>query len=171
VLIGEFTGMTHRLAGRKRALARELRRDSGSQNLPATLGAVIAVAEQTEGVHLGRLIAALQPDRQAAEDSLAAILREAASMEPEQPSPLQDFLREWEPVIAETAAAAAGDADAAARLAPRLDQLADNADWAALVGVLRRILDGDPSGDLLQGLDDIDTAIATEVLTRLSDPA
>jgi hypothetical protein len=38
------------------------------------------VAERTDGVRLGELIAALQPDRQAAEQALAEILRAAVSL-------------------------------------------------------------------------------------------
>ena len=169
-LISQLTGMTHNLADTVRVLAGELRQDTGG-HLPGTLGEVIESAEQTEGVRLGQLITALQPDTQAAEAALAQILATAASTDPDRDA-IQDLLQQWEPVIALTAAAAAGDPQAAAQLTPLLDQLAQDEDWAALAGVLRRIAGGEHGQDLLGGLDPVDTAIAAEVLTRLAqDPA
>jgi tetratricopeptide (TPR) repeat protein len=76
-LIWRFTGMTHDLADAQRALAADLRAGLGG-DLPATLAAVIQVAELTDGVRLGDLLAVLQPDPQAAEQALAEILRAAA---------------------------------------------------------------------------------------------
>ncbi|HXL90601.1 MAG TPA: CHAT domain-containing protein [Streptosporangiaceae bacterium] len=76
-LIWQLTGMTHDLADAQRALAAELRAGPGA-DLPATLAAVIQVAELTDGVRLGDLIAVLEPDPQAAEQALAEILRAAA---------------------------------------------------------------------------------------------
>jgi hypothetical protein len=79
-LIRTLTGMTHDLTGAQRALAAEVRADvGGGDALPGTLAEVIEVAERTDGVRLGDLIAALQPDRQAAAAALAEILRAAAS--------------------------------------------------------------------------------------------
>ena len=128
------------------------------------------MAEQTEGVHLDRLITALQPDRQAVADTLAEILRTAADTDPGQDPAIQDHLQRWEPVIAATVAAAGGDSDAAAQLTPVLDQLAQDQDWAALAAVLRRIIGGDRDASLLEGLDPIDTAITGQVLARLAQP-
>jgi hypothetical protein len=88
-------------------------------------------------------------------------------MEPAQDA-IQDQLRQWEPVITLTVATAAGDAEAAAELGRGLDELAQQHDWAALVAVLRRILGGERGADLLDGLDEIDTAIAGQVLARLA---
>jgi hypothetical protein len=61
------------------ALARELTEDAGAAGLPGTVAEVIAVAEQTEGVRLGALLDALEPDRQVVEQILAEILRDAAA--------------------------------------------------------------------------------------------
>ena len=77
-LIWRLVGMAHNLAAAQGELADELRTDAGA-DLPATLAEVIEVAERTDGVRLGDLIAALQPDRQAAAAALAEILRAAAS--------------------------------------------------------------------------------------------
>jgi hypothetical protein len=49
--------------------------------LPVTVAQVIETAELTEGVRLGALLAALQPDPQAVEAALAEILRAAAAPE------------------------------------------------------------------------------------------
>ena len=61
-LICRLAGMAHDLAGTVRALAAELRADDGGAGLPSTVAEVVAVAELTEGVRLGALLAALQPD-------------------------------------------------------------------------------------------------------------
>ena len=112
----------------------------------------------------------MQPDPVAAPGALTQILRAAADTEPEQGHAIDDLLQQWEPVIAATAAAAAGDAGAAAAVAPVLDELAGERDWAALPGVLRGIIGGDRGDSLLEGLDQVDTSIAGQVLARLSPP-
>jgi hypothetical protein len=62
-LVFQLTGMTHAQTRTQRALATELRQDSraGTGLLPSTLAEVIRVAERTDGVRLGELIAALAP--------------------------------------------------------------------------------------------------------------
>jgi tetratricopeptide (TPR) repeat protein len=165
-LLYQLSGMTQQLGVTIRALAMELRRDAGHEDLPGTVDEVIRVAEQTEGAHLDRLITALQPDRQAVADTLTEILRTAADRDPV----IQYHLQQWEPYIAATVAATAGDPDAAAQLTPVLHQLAQTSDGAALGAVLRRIIDGDRDDSLLEGLDPIDAAITSQVLTRLTQP-
>ena len=91
-LLCQLTGTTHLLARASRALANELRRDADCGDLPGTLDEVIRVAEQTEGVHLDRLITALQPDRQAVASALAEVLRAAAGNSPGQDPTIQDRL-------------------------------------------------------------------------------
>ncbi len=66
-------------------------------------------------------------------------------------------------MIAATVAATGGDSDSAAQLAPVLDQMAEDQDWAALGTVLRRIIGGDRDASLLQGLNPIGTAITGQV--------
>ena len=77
-----LVGVAHELGIAIRVLAAQFRRDAGREDLPDTLDEVIRVAEQTEGVHLDRLIATLQPDRQAVADTLAEILRAVADTDP-----------------------------------------------------------------------------------------
>ena len=169
-LLFRLTGMTHELSVVSRALARDLRRDTGREDLPGSVDEVIRVAEQTEGVHLDQLLTALQPDRQAVANALAEIVGTAADADPRQDRALQDHLQQWEPYIAATVAAAGGDSEAAAQLAPVLDQLAQDQDWAALAAVLRRIIGGGRDASLLQGLDPVDTAITGQILSRLAQP-
>jgi hypothetical protein len=169
-LLFRLTGMTYELAQTSWALARELRQHTDREDVPGNVEEVIRVAEQTEGVHLGQLIAALRPDRQAVADALAEILRTVGNTNPGQDPAIQDQLPQWEPVIAATVAAAGGDPDAAAQLTPVLDQLAQDSDWAALAATLRRIIGGDRDDSLLQGLDQVDTAITDQIPTRLAQP-
>ena len=82
-LIYRLAGMSHDLAGTVHALADEMREDGGADpSLPSTLAQVIAVAEQTEGVHLSALLTALQPDEPAIEAALAEILAAATAPPP-----------------------------------------------------------------------------------------
>jgi hypothetical protein len=76
-------------------------------------------------------------------------------------------LDQWAPVIDAVAAAAGGDPQAAEALAPLLAELDKASDWGTLAGVLRRILQGERGGQLLDGLDPTDTAIMTVLLGRL----
>jgi hypothetical protein len=169
-LIRQLTGMTHDLANTQRALAAELRRDDGAGTgpLPETVAEVIRVAEQTDGVRLGDLLAALEPDAEAASDALARILRDAADLPANDDVDVAGYLERWEPVIAAVAAACRGDRDAAAQLGPFLEDRAREQDWAALAAALHRILGGERGESLLDGLDAIDAAIAGQVLTRLA---
>ena len=169
-LVYQLTGMAHDLSSACSALSGELRQ-VGQQQLPGTVPEVIAVAERTEGVRLGDLITALALDPQDAAAALAQILDTAASMPGDQDAVIQRHLQAWEPVVAATVVAAGGDRDAAATLAPALDQLAGSQDWVALVAVLRRILGGEWGEQLLDGLDPVDTAIAGQVLARLTPSA
>ena len=85
---------------------------------------VIQVAEQTDGVRLGDLIAALEPDPEAAEDALARILRDAADLPADDDADVDvaGHLARCEPVIAAVVAACRGDQDAAAQLGPFLEE-------------------------------------------------
>jgi tetratricopeptide (TPR) repeat protein len=166
-LIRWLTGLTYALANTQRALAAEMRQDGAAKPLPATVAEVVRVAEETDGVRLGDLLAVLQPDAQAVEDALAEILRAAAALPPDEDDGISGQLEQWEPVIDAVAAGCGGDQDAAAELGPLLDDMAEDQDWAALAGVLRRILGGERGEELVDGLDPVDTAIVREVLGRI----
>jgi CHAT domain len=172
-LICQMSGMAHDLARTLRALAAELRGDDPAAGLPATVAQVVADVERTEGVRLGALLAALQPDPQAVEDALAEILRTAAELPPQDSEPdIATYLQRWEPVIAAIATICQTGQAPPAELAEFLDEQAKQPDWAALAAVLRRILAGERDEvALLTGLDPVDTAIARETLRRLEQPA
>jgi uncharacterized caspase-like protein len=161
--------MAHNLTGTVRVLAAELRADEADARLPATVAQVVAAAELTEGVRLGALLAALQPDPRAVEDALAEILRAAAEPPLEDSDPdIAAHLREWEPVIAAISTACQVGQQPPSNLVEFLDEAAKRPDWAALAAVLGRILAGDrDQSALLTGLDPINTAIARETLARL----
>jgi tetratricopeptide (TPR) repeat protein len=166
-LIRQLTGMTYDLADTQRVLAAELRAPGGAGPLPATLAEVIRAAEQTDGVRLGELITALQSDAQVAEEALAQILRTTADPTAEDDEGVAGHLEQWEPVIAAIAAASQGDQEEVGELLPVLDEVAQSPDWAALAGVMRRIVDGERGDGLLDGLDRADTAIVRETLARI----
>jgi CHAT domain len=77
-LFYQLAGMSHDLAIAQHGLTAEVRDDDADgEALPGTLAEVITVAERTEGVRLGELLADLQPDTKATEQALAEILRAA----------------------------------------------------------------------------------------------
>ena len=166
-LIRRLAGMAHALAGTVRALAAESQTDDGG-GLPSTVAEVVTAAELTEGVRLGALLAALQPDPRAVEDALAGILAAAAEPPPTDAAPdLTRYLQAWEPVIADVAAACQSGQETPLDLLQFLDGGAAERGWGALAAVLRRILAGERAASLLDGLDPISTAIAQETLARL----
>jgi tetratricopeptide (TPR) repeat protein len=95
-LIFQLSGMTYNLATTCQELAGELRGDVGGAHLPGTLDEVVRVAEQTEGVHLGRLISALARGPHATADALAQIFDTAAAMRVGHPAVLQQLSQHWE---------------------------------------------------------------------------
>ncbi len=86
----------------------------------------------------------------------------------EVPDAVTRVRNQWSPVIQAATSACAGNAQAAAQLAPFLDEMSQKDDWRKLVAVLRRILAGerDPLV-LLPGLDDTDLIITSDVLRGL----
>jgi hypothetical protein len=119
---------------------------------------------------LGPMLAALHPDPAAIEAALAEILRTAAALSPEDSGPdITAHLGQWEPVIAAIATACQPGHQPSPELTAFLDERAKQPDWSALVAVLRRILAGERAeAALLPSLDEIDTAIARETLSRIA---
>jgi tetratricopeptide (TPR) repeat protein len=72
-------------------------------------------------------------------------------------------------LVGAVVAAARGDHWAAAEVELVLNDLAAEADWAALAGVLRRVLAGERDPALTEELDEVDTAVVTAVLDRLAN--
>ena len=171
-LLRHLTGDTHELTGTLRALGTELRRETEHPDapaLPSTLAEVTGLVDAGDGVRFGELRTALCPDPGTTDQALTDLLATAAAL-PDQPAEdtVDRHLTQWEPVIAAvTAAATAGHTPT--ELTDHLDRLDDSTDWAALVAALRRVLAGDRDREqLLAGLDDVDTAILTATLDRLS---
>ena len=80
----------------------------------------------------------------------------------------------WEPAIAAIVAAATGtlDTDTRTELDSFLTNTETDPNWAALVGILRRIVAGERDADqLLTGLDPVDTAITALTLDALTGHA
>jgi tetratricopeptide (TPR) repeat protein len=80
LFIAGSVGMADRVYSEIHQLVEAIENDEGQTRLPRTLNEVIAVAELTEGVRLGDLIAKLEPDRQNAETALAQVLDGAESL-------------------------------------------------------------------------------------------
>ncbi|MGH3980707.1 MAG: hypothetical protein ACRDRZ_17190, partial [Pseudonocardiaceae bacterium] len=174
-LLGHLTGDVHRRTEGLRMLGTELRRETGHPDtpaLPTTLAEVTSLADAGDGVRFGDLLAALCPDPDTADQALTDLLATAAAL-PDQPAEhtVDHHLTWWEPVIAAVAAAAT-TGHTPTDLTERIDQLADSTGWAAVVAALRRVLAGDRDREqLLDGLDDVGTAILTATLDRLpTDP-
>jgi tetratricopeptide (TPR) repeat protein len=144
-------------------LARDLAAAGEPAPLPASFAELCARVGRVEGVELPELATRL-PTSQADDDQ---ILVELVQLARTQHGPAR-YLEQWQPVIEAVVTAAAGDQQATAELEPVLAELATNPDWAALAGVLGRILAGERGDALLEGLDPIDTAIATVTLERLA---
>jgi tetratricopeptide (TPR) repeat protein len=164
-LLFELTGMTSDLAVTNTMLASELRRDGGREDLPNTVDEVIRVTEQTEGVHLNRLLTSRQSDRKAVGDSLARILRTAADTGPEKDPSARDLLQRSEPAIVLMMQVTLG----AAEFRFFLDALPKDEDAAVFSAVLRRIVGGERDESMPQGLNSFYGPIVGEILTRLAE--
>ena len=171
-LLYHFTGDTYYLTDTLRVLADELSGNTHTPDapvLPTTLPEVIGLVDEGDGVRFGDLAAALCSDPDTADQALTDLLATATTL-PDQPAEhtVDHHLSEWEPVIAAVAAAAT-TGHTPTELAGGLDRLGDSTDWAALVAALRRVLAGDRDREqLLDGLDEVGTAILTATLDRLS---
>jgi tetratricopeptide (TPR) repeat protein len=145
------------------ALAHDLA-DAGDAAVPGSFAELCVWVRQVEGVGLAELATRLPAGQQSDDQVLVELIQLARTQDE-----TARFLEQWRPMVEAVVAAAQGDQQSAAELEPVLADLAKDPDWAALVGVLRRVIAGE-RGDLTQGLDPVDTAIATETLQRLTNP-
>ena len=169
--LDQVTGHGHDLVNLIRALAHDLR-DLPEVSTPATVAEVAAQVEQVEGVRFANLVTALAGDPATAQQALTTVIQAARDLPPEDLYDLRRHLDRWEPRLVTLVAAVNGEPDAATAIDEILTHLAGTRDWANLVAALRRILAGerDPD-DLLTGLDDTDTAIASTILNQLTTPS
>lgn len=161
---------------------------TGSGRLSATLHALSAetiamaapdlnwdeVCELTgriEGVDLAALVARLPTRAADGPAALAEVLRLAAEIPPAPAHDVDRVVEHWAPVLSALLAARAGDARAAELLGRTLDAAERHRDWAALVGVLRRLAAGERRPELLDGLHAIHAAIAQRALDALDGRA
>jgi tetratricopeptide (TPR) repeat protein len=154
------------LANTLRMLADQLA-ELGEQAVPESFEALCARVGEVEGVRLAELLAGLPGPAADGDQALAEVLRLAREQPAEPPATEAEVLEQWEPMIAAVVAAAQDDTEAATALEPLLAELDKASDWAALAGVLRRVLAGERSQQLLDGLDEVDTWVVAEVLSRL----
>jgi tetratricopeptide (TPR) repeat protein len=157
-----------RLGATLRTLTGELA-EFGGQAVPGSFAVLCARVGQVEGVRLSELLARLPGPAADGDQALAEVLRLARERPTQPPATESGLLDQWEAVIAGVVAAAHGDAEARAGLEPLLAELDRASDWAALAGVLRRVLAGERGEQLLYGLDQVDTQIVAEVLRRLQN--
>jgi len=175
-VLRHLTGDTHHLTGTLRVLGTELRRETEHPDapaLPTILAEVTGLVDAGDGVRFGELVAALCHDPDTADQALTDLLATAATLPDQSTEHTVDrHLTWWEPVIAAVTAAATTTGTTPTDLADTLDQLGATTDWAALGVALRRVLAGNRDHEqLLAGLGDVDTAILTATLDRLStDP-
>ena len=136
--------------------------------LPMSLAELCHQVDRVEGVHFADVLSRLSADASGGDEALADIVRRvqaraAASLA----ANLDQQLLLWDPVLAAMVAAAEGDKAAAAWLEQSLTTASQQGNWTALAGVLRRILAGKRDQHLLQGLSEVDTAIAQRALDAL----
>ncbi len=151
-----------------RALAGDVRRH-GDAPLPADLAELISRVEAVPGARFGAVLADLVPDSQ----QRSALLTEAIETARALPVELLagPHLERWASRIPVVVAAARGDQAAAEALQPLLREMADTTDWAALAVAIHRVIGGERGEEhLLDGLDDIDTAILRVILAGLATP-
>ena len=77
-------------------------------------------------------------------------------------------IKEWLPVIAAIVAACQGNEEAKNQLEPFLEQQGQTDDWRNLIAVIRRIMNGERDGNIVEGLDGTDSLIVTRILQALN---
>ena len=147
---------------------------SEGTSTPATIGDLCDIVGQVPGVRLDSLLGHLTSEPEAAQRVLDGLFTQvrAAVAEVEAMSAeagLARHLAAWDPVIAGIIAAAHGNGQAKAAVEQHLAERQDSADWGKLAAVLGAIVHGERGEGLLEGLDEIDTAITRRALAALSE--
>lgn len=167
-LLCGITG-TEGAQGSVQAAIGDLRAAAGEAALPADVATLCAQAGQVPGVYLDRLLAALTPVPDAADQALRELadqVRKSAVATTR--SDLARYLARWDPVIAGLVAAARGDAEAGETARDYLAGYAGSPDWANLATALTRLLDHQQGPGPDDELDDIDAAILTRAQDALA---
>jgi tetratricopeptide (TPR) repeat protein len=77
-------------------------------------------------------------------------------------------IKQWLPVIADVVSACNGNEEAIKKLEPFLQKMEQTNDWRNLIAVIRRIMNGERDGNIVEGLDRTDALIVTRILQALS---
>lgn len=80
----------------------------------------------------------------------------------------ENEIKQWLPIIAATVAACQGNEEAKKELEPFLQQQEQTDDWRNLIAVIRRIMNGERDGNIIEGLDRIDAVIVMRILKALN---
>lgn len=160
-------GLLHRATGRTTGLASTVRAVAADQLdypdiSPPDLATLVATVERVSGVRFAALLAALVPDPATQQQMLAEILDLVNTDDA-----VARHVEQWVPVFDAIVAVIGGGQAEAETVNAELDEIGTNANWAALVSVLKRILAGERGEALTEGLDRVDTAIVQALLARL----
>jgi tetratricopeptide (TPR) repeat protein len=150
------------------AAAYDLRFGAKADLLPTDIGELCRQVAEASDVDLGRLLAQLDPGGSSAQVALDRIITQIRALAAAPAPPSAANLALWDPVIAALLASQAGDAQATVALEETLASREDSTDWAALVGMLRRLRAGKTGPDLLAGLDpEVHIPVANRILDVL----
>src|SRR5262249_37271513 len=146
--------------------------DTDPDTAPGSFDEVCALVEQTDGIHLTRLLDQLPPPRPDPHTAMTDVLRLASQTATT--AQVDQAIALWDPVLSALRASLTHPDQAVRTTAAQaLDQVltaaAQDTRWQALVPVLRRIHTGetDPA-TLLPGLDHIGTQTAQRALDMLA---
>lgn len=157
-----------------RILANRMVNNPDRNLIPSSFAELCEAVSQVDGVDLGGLLARLWPDR-SGDEILSDVLGAADSIE----LPTWDlgrYLHDWDPVIAAMLAAGLGanredevrDDRASGWIERSLRKRGSEDRWAALAGVLRRIVNGERDSALAEGLNPVDRAVVRRALDVLA---
>jgi hypothetical protein len=144
-----------------REAATDLRALGADADPPADVADLCRQVAAVSGVDLGRLLTALAPGPDTAQQMLQELTAAARTLATAPPVISSRLLATWDPALAALLAADGGDIRAAAALDAELGRYQDSANWGPLVAALRRMRAGEVGPGLLAGLDEIDAAIIT----------
>jgi hypothetical protein len=146
-----------------RAVSSDLRELGNDATVPADIANLCRLVGEN-GTELERLLVALAPAPQAAQQALRALTTRISELAATSPAAGPGWLAGWDPAISALLAAASGDSQADAALDQQFARYQDSVDWGGLVAALRRLRSGETGPELLAGLDENCAAIITRAL-------
>jgi len=161
-------GDAGRVRGVDRAVyeaAADLRELGDDYAQPADLADLYRAVADVPGVNLAELLTTLDPGQYEAREMLRELTARARQMAA---GLFSSHLAAWDPVISALLAAVEGDERAATALDEQLTRYQDSESWGALAAALSHLRAGGTGGELLTGLDEIDTAIVTRAVDAIT---